>query len=145
MLLCGCGVGFSVQRQHVAKLPVLAERPGAEVPVTKWLVQDTIGGWADALHELVSAAVEGRRVAFDYSNIRPAGRRCEEERVVLQLRRDGRQWRVGLVVAWPARLVLHLRIGAQVSSRDYRDESQHCQDNVAALTTCQPHHCTLPH
>ena len=75
MLLCGCGVGFSVQRQHVAKLPVLAERPGAEVPVTKWLVQDTIGGWADALHELVSAAVEGRRVAFDYSNIRPAGRR----------------------------------------------------------------------
>lgn len=71
LLLCGCGVGFSVQRQHVARLPALAPE-AAEAP-TAWLVEDTIEGWADALHALVMAAIAGRRVAFDFSNIRPAG------------------------------------------------------------------------
>jgi ribonucleoside-triphosphate reductase len=72
LLLCGCGVGFSVQQMHVAKLPALAPmRPMA--PVSTFLVPDTIEGWADALHQLMLAAVEGRRVIFDYSGIRPAG------------------------------------------------------------------------
>jgi ribonucleoside-triphosphate reductase (thioredoxin) len=73
LLLCGCGVGFSVQQQHIARLPTLAPLPGANEPIETWLVQDTVEGWADALHELMRAAVEGRRVTFDYSNIRPAG------------------------------------------------------------------------
>lgn len=73
LLLCGCGVGFSVQRQHVAKLPPLAPLPAAEVPATPWVVADTIEGWADALHALVLGAVEGRRLKFDFSEIRPAG------------------------------------------------------------------------
>src|SRR5690606_38876757 len=68
LLLCGCGVGFSVQRQHVERLPALAPRPAADAPVRTWLVQDTIEGWADAMHALLEAAVEGRRVSFDYSN-----------------------------------------------------------------------------
>ena len=72
LLLCGCGVGFSVQQMHVAKLPSLAPlRPTA--PVSTFVVPDTIEGWADALHQLMLAAVEGRRVIFDYSSIRPAG------------------------------------------------------------------------
>ncbi len=71
-LLCGCGVGFSVQRAHVAKLPALAALR-SNAPRTVHVIGDTIEGWADALHELMRAAVEGRRVIFDYSAIRPAG------------------------------------------------------------------------
>lgn len=73
LLLCGCGVGFSVQRQHVAKLPPLAPLADPAEPAQTYLIQDTIEGWADALHALMEAAVEGRRITFDYSNIRPAG------------------------------------------------------------------------
>ena len=54
LLLCGCGVGFSVQQMHVAKLPSLAPlRPTA--PVSTFVVPDTIEGWADALHQLMLA------------------------------------------------------------------------------------------
>ena len=72
LLLCGCGVGFSVQRDHVAKLPPLAPLR-SDARVSTFVVPDTIEGWADALHQLIQAAVEGRRVIFDYSAIRPAG------------------------------------------------------------------------
>ena len=73
LLLCGCGVGFSVQRQHVARLPCLAPEPRVETSRLTWLVEDTIEGWADALGALVQGAIEGRRIAFDYGSIRPAG------------------------------------------------------------------------
>ncbi len=72
LLLCGCGVGFSVQRHHVAKLPALAPRQDELRPIT-FLVPDTIEGWADALHMLVTSAIDGRGVVFDYSLIRPEG------------------------------------------------------------------------
>jgi len=72
LLLCGCGVGFSVQRVHVDQLPPLAPMR-FNAPVATFLVPDTIEGWADALHQLMLAAVDGRRVIFDYSAIRPAG------------------------------------------------------------------------
>lgn len=73
LLLCGCGVGFSVQKHHVAKLPPLAPRPAEDAPRETFLIPDTIEGWADALHALMMAAVEGRAVTFDYSLIRPEG------------------------------------------------------------------------
>ncbi|WP_404424502.1 recombinase [Nibricoccus sp. IMCC34717] len=72
LLLCGCGVGFSVQRQHVAKLPMLAPRDESR-PVETFVVADTIEGWAEALDALMLGAVEGRRLQFDFSQIRPAG------------------------------------------------------------------------
>ncbi len=72
LLLCGCGVGFSVQKHHVAKLPALAPLREEAAPTTH-VIGDTIEGWADALHELMHAAVEGRQVIFDYSMIRPEG------------------------------------------------------------------------
>jgi len=72
LLLCGCGVGFSVQRVHVDKLPPLAPLR-FNAPISTFVVPDTIEGWADALHQLMLAAVEGRKVVFDYSAIRPAG------------------------------------------------------------------------
>ena len=72
LLLCGCGVGFSVQTHHVAKLPALALRDESLAPIT-FIVPDTIEGWADALHALMENAVAGRPVQFDYSQIRPEG------------------------------------------------------------------------
>ncbi|MCX6954486.1 MAG: recombinase [Verrucomicrobia bacterium] len=72
LLLCGCGVGFSVQTHHVAKLPALAPRDESLPPVTH-VVADTIEGWGDAFHALMANAVAGRTVHFDYSQIRPEG------------------------------------------------------------------------
>lgn len=71
LLLCGCGVGFSVQKHHVAKLPSLA--PRTDDPPVLHFVGDTIEGWADALRVLMENAVAGRTVEFDYSQIRPEG------------------------------------------------------------------------
>lgn len=76
-LLCGCGVGFSVQRHHVAKLPAVASR--TKQPKTH-LVEDSIEGWASAVDVLMSSYLigggkhpefEGRKVYFDLSQIRP--------------------------------------------------------------------------
>jgi len=72
LLLCGCGVGFSVQKHHVAKLPAFAPLPD-DAPRSTFVIEDTIEGWADALKELMASAVEGRQVTFDYSMIRPEG------------------------------------------------------------------------
>jgi ribonucleoside-triphosphate reductase len=79
LLLCGCGVGFSVQRHHVARLPDLC-RPSGEKVICH--VADTIEGWADALGALVNSyfvdggcepAYAGKVVEFDYSLVRPKG------------------------------------------------------------------------
>lgn len=72
LLLCGCGVGFSVQKHHVAKLPALAPRE-EDVPALLHVVGDTIEGWADALRVLMENAVAGRTVEFDFTQIRPEG------------------------------------------------------------------------
>jgi ribonucleoside-triphosphate reductase (thioredoxin) len=76
LLLSGCGVGFSVQKHHVALLPPLPAR-GAEndLPVQHVHIVDTIEGWADALDALVMSFYESRKVEFDYSAIRSRGAR----------------------------------------------------------------------
>jgi len=80
LLLCGCGVGFSVQTHHIAKLPGIAKPGGANATFT---VPDTIEGWADALGVLLSSYFSTRQpfpeyagatVQFDYTQIRPKGR-----------------------------------------------------------------------
>ena len=72
LLLCGCGVGFSVQKHHIAKLPALAPRDESLTPIT-FITPDTIEGWADALQALIEGAVAGRHMLFDYSLIRREG------------------------------------------------------------------------
>lgn len=74
LLLCGSGVGFSVQKQHIAKLPrIYKHAPRGNM---MHVVQDTIEGWADAAHALVMSYVGGgSRLVFDYSLIRPKGSR----------------------------------------------------------------------
>ena len=79
LLLCGCGVGFSVQAHHVARLPNVAQ-PGKN-RVT-YVIEDSIEGWSDALGVLLSAYFVsdqpfpeffGKQVTFDFSKIRPMG------------------------------------------------------------------------
>ena len=80
LLLCGCGVGFSVQTHHITKLPGIA-KPGAANAT--YVIPDTIEGWADALGVLLSSYFSTRQpfpeyagttVQFDYTQIRPKGR-----------------------------------------------------------------------
>lgn len=74
LLLSGTGVGFSVQRQHVAKLPVFPLRaPEADLPVVHHTVPDSLEGWADALDLLLHSYLDGTKVEFNFSEIRPRG------------------------------------------------------------------------
>lgn len=52
MLLCGCGVGFSVQKHHISKLPEFAKTRDGSV---KYVVPDSIKGWSDAIGVLVTS------------------------------------------------------------------------------------------
>ena len=72
LLLCGTGVGFSVEFEHVEKLPPLAPAID-EGNVHHFTVPDTIEGWADAMQELIVSYVEGYLVEFNYSQIRHRG------------------------------------------------------------------------
>ena len=73
LLLGGTGVGYSVQKHHVAKLPPVNK------PYTKrkrrFLIGDSIEGWADAIKVLMKSYLNGKssRIEFDYSDIRPKG------------------------------------------------------------------------
>lgn len=69
-LLCGCGVGFSVQRHHVAKLPPIGKMGKT---VVHHEIEDSIEGWGDALNALFGSAVLGVWVEFSYAKIRPEG------------------------------------------------------------------------
>jgi|TARA_R110000782_G_scaffold43179_1_gene97565 ribonucleoside-diphosphate reductase alpha chain len=73
LLLGGTGVGFSVQKHHVAKLPAISQ----PYPKRKrrFLIGDSIEGWADAVKVLMKSYMNGggSRVEFDYSDIRPKG------------------------------------------------------------------------
>lgn len=79
LLLCGCGTGFSVQKHHVAKLPKFNFKENK--PVKKFVIPDTIEGWADALGILLATYMPHSEfpewidytVEFDYALIRPAG------------------------------------------------------------------------
>lgn len=71
LLLSGCGVGYSVQFEHVGKLPRLGYID--EKNVVHHVIADTIEGWADAVDALVRSYVDGTYVEFSYHLIRPAG------------------------------------------------------------------------
>lgn len=71
VLMNGCGVGFSVERQYVNKLP---EIPEELYPTdTTIIVADSKLGWAKALNELISLLYTGIIPNFDLSKVRPAG------------------------------------------------------------------------
>lgn len=71
LLLGGTGLGYSVQRHHVRQLPIIR---GPLKKKKRFLVGDSIEGWADAIKILVEAYFYGKAdPIFDYSDIRPKG------------------------------------------------------------------------
>lgn len=71
LLLGGTGVGYSVQYRHVDKLPVVV---GPSRLSRRYIVGDSIEGWADAVRVLVESYFYGKRkVEFDYTEVRPKG------------------------------------------------------------------------
>jgi len=75
VLMCGTGVGFSVERQYVEKLPTIAEE--FTNSDTLIVVKDSKEGWAKAFRELVSLLIGGQIPRWDLSHIRPAGARLK--------------------------------------------------------------------
>jgi len=71
VLMCGTGVGFSVERQYVSKLPEVAEDFHDTDTVIH--VADSKIGWAKAYRELVSLLYSGQLPKWDVSGVRPAG------------------------------------------------------------------------
>ena len=73
LLLGGTGVGYSVQKHHVEKLPVI-QKPYPKRK-KRFLIGDSIEGWADAVKVLMKSYMNGggSRIEFDFSDIRPKG------------------------------------------------------------------------
>jgi len=75
VLMCGTGVGFSVERQFVDKLPTIAEE--FSDTDTTIVVADSKQGWAKAFRELISLLLVGQVPKWDLSKVRPAGARLK--------------------------------------------------------------------
>ena len=75
ILLCGTGVGFSVERQSIQKLPLVPEDLQDVEDII--VVQDSKEGWARGLRKLVSLLYTGEIPKWDLSKIRPAGARLK--------------------------------------------------------------------
>ena len=74
LLLGGTGVGYSVQRHHVESLPEI-RRPSPK-RTRRFLIGDSIEGWADAVKALMESYFKGSsKLRFDFSDIRPKGAR----------------------------------------------------------------------
>ena len=91
ILMCGTGVGFSVERQFIAKLPIIGakvalgkdnklsiETVDALTPIDKTIkVRDSKGGWADAYRQLLTHLYDGFIPKWDVSGIRAAGEKLK--------------------------------------------------------------------
>lgn len=74
ILLCGTGVGFSVERQHVTKLPEVPELFESDTTV---VVKDSKEGWAKAFRQVLALLWAGEIPKWDVSKVRPAGARLK--------------------------------------------------------------------
>jgi len=70
ILLCGTGVGFSVERHSISKLPEVPELFESE---TNIVVKDSKEGWAKALRQVIALLYSGEVPTWDVSKVRPAG------------------------------------------------------------------------
>ena len=75
ILLCGTGVGFSVERQYVSKLPDVPEE--LYQSDTTIVVKDSKEGWAKAFRQLLALLYSGEIPKVDYTKVRPAGSRLK--------------------------------------------------------------------
>jgi ribonucleoside-diphosphate reductase alpha chain len=75
ILMCGTGVGFSVERQTVEQLPIIKRQNGTKL--FTHIVKDSKEGWSDALVLGLTTWSDGKDIEFDYSKIRPQGARLK--------------------------------------------------------------------
>jgi ribonucleoside-diphosphate reductase alpha chain len=75
ILMCGTGVGFSVERNNIDKLPIVNETFHETDTVIK--VGDSRPGWAKSLRELIAMLYAGQIPKWDVSEVRPAGARLK--------------------------------------------------------------------
>lgn len=71
LLLCGCGVGYSLHKEYIDKLPTVQPYNGDQRP--QFFVEDSIEGWADSIRELMTALFEGKAPDIVFDAIRPEG------------------------------------------------------------------------
>jgi len=74
ILLCGTGVGFSVEKKYTNSLPLVPRLTAGACLIE---VEDSKEGWASAYRELISELYAGRIPSWDTSKVRPAGARLE--------------------------------------------------------------------
>lgn len=75
VLMCGTGVGFSVEKQFISRIQSVAHQTSFGNGV--FVVQDSKEGWADALKAGLNSWFNGRDIEFDYSFVRPRGSRLK--------------------------------------------------------------------
>lgn len=75
ILLCGTGVGFSVERQYVSRLPTIPDK--LYQSDTTVVVKDSKEGWAKALRQVIALLYSGEIPRWDVSRVRPAGARLK--------------------------------------------------------------------
>ena len=75
ILMCGTGVGFSVEEKYVRQLPVINEHFESTETVIR--VGDSKSGWARSLRELIALLYTGQTPKWDTSNVRAAGERLK--------------------------------------------------------------------
>jgi len=74
ILLCGTGVGFSVERQFISKLPDVPDLFESETTV---VIRDSKEGWAKGLRQVIALLYSGEIPKWDTSRVRPAGARLK--------------------------------------------------------------------
>ena len=75
ILLCGTGVGFSVEQKYVTQLPEVPDQLFASQ--TSIMVSDSKEGWAKSLRQLIALLYSGEIPKYDVSKVRPAGARLK--------------------------------------------------------------------
>lgn len=75
ILMCGTGVGFSVEKMYIDLMPVVEHQTGSGVGIH--VVGDSKEGWSDSLDAGLRAWFNGQDIEFDYSLVRPRGSRLK--------------------------------------------------------------------
>ena len=75
ILLCGTGVGFSVERQYIQRLPTIPDK--LFLSDTTVVVRDSKEGWSKALRQIIALLYSGEIPRWDVSRVRPAGARLK--------------------------------------------------------------------
>lgn len=121
-LLNGTGIGYSVQQHHIAKLPIVV---GTKKQQRRFLVGDSIEGWADAVKVLVKAFYLGKAEPnFDFRDIRPKG-----ARLVTSGGKAPGPDPLRICIEY-LRAILHNAVGRKLTSLEIHDIQCHIADAV---------------